>query len=86
MSFQLTNTEVKDVTSSNPKWLYHYTSIDVFALILNDPKIRFRRLDLMDDPNEALTSDLGRQGKYVMASCCSGRSSGPPQSVANHAL
>jgi hypothetical protein len=28
----------------------------------------------MDDPNEALTSDLGRQGKYVMASCWTDRS------------
>lgn len=49
-----------------PKWLYHYTLIDMLSLIFRDPKIQFRRLDLADDPNEALSSDLGHQGKYVM--------------------
>lgn len=63
-----------NMTVATPEWLYHYASIDVLALILNNRTIRFRRLDLMDDPNEALTSDLGRQGKYVMASCWTDRS------------
>ena len=56
---------------SIPSFLYHYTSIEVLALILRNQTLRFRRLDLMDDPNEAVSSDFGRQGKYVMISCWS---------------
>ena len=55
--------------AENPAFLYHYTSINVLALILKNKTIRFRRLDLMDDPNESMSSDFGRQGKYVMISC-----------------
>lgn len=57
------------MTKHRPKFLYHYTSIETLALILKNKCIRFRRLDLMDDPNEAISGDIGRQGKYVMVSC-----------------
>lgn len=62
------------MSSELPKYLYHYTSIDVLSLILKNETIRFRRLDLMDDPNEAMSRDLGRQGKYVMVSSWTSRS------------
>lgn len=54
---------------SNPKYLYHYTSIETLALILKYKKIRFSRLDNVDDLEEAKTSDLGNLGRYCFASC-----------------
>lgn len=54
---------------THPASLYHYTSIDVLALILSNRTIRLRRLDLMDDPHEAESADFGRAGKYIMVSC-----------------
>jgi hypothetical protein len=57
------------MNKSIPPFLYHYTSIEVLALILRNRTIRFRRLDLLDDPDEGVSSDFGRQGKYVMISC-----------------
>ena len=62
------------MTENYPSFLYHYTSIDVLSLILKNRTIRFRRLDLMDDPNEAMSRDLGRQGKYRMVSCWTSKS------------
>ncbi len=35
-----------------PKYLYHYTSIDTVKKILQSRKIRFSRLDLLNDPYE----------------------------------
>lgn len=54
---------------SNPKYLYHYTSIETLALILKYRKIRFNRLDNVDDLEEAETSDLGNLGRYCFVSC-----------------
>ena len=53
----------------NPKYLYHYTSIETLALILESKKIRFNRLDNVDDLEEAETSDLGNLGRYCFVSC-----------------
>lgn len=64
---------IGDDAQEAPVYLYHYTSIETLALILSNRTIRFRRLDLMDDPDEAVTSDLGRQGKYVLVSCWTDR-------------
>src|SRR5690625_4237641 len=63
----------RETSKTVPEHLYHYTSIETLALILRNQTIRFRRLDLMDDPDEALTADLGRQGKYVLVSCWTDR-------------
>lgn len=41
-----------------PSYLYHYTSLDVLKLILSNKTIRFKRLDLLNDPLE------GRIPKY----------------------
>lgn len=57
------------INETIPDELFHYTSISTLALILKNRSIRFRRLDLMDDPNESMSSDFGRQGKYIMISC-----------------
>lgn len=54
---------------SNPKYLYHYTSIETLALILKNRNIRFNRLDNVDDLEEASTADLGNLGRYCFVSC-----------------
>ncbi len=56
-----------------PKYLYHFTTLETLSLILSHGTIRFRRLDLVDDPVEATTSDFGRQGKYILVSCWTNR-------------
>ena len=53
----------------SPEFLYHYTSINNFALILKNKTIRFSCLENLNDLSEAETSDLGRFGKYVFVSC-----------------
>ena len=35
-----------------PNYLYHYTSLEVLILILKEGKIRFKRLDKVNDPTE----------------------------------
>ncbi|WP_419749281.1 DUF2971 domain-containing protein [Terrisporobacter petrolearius] len=54
---------------NNPEYLYHYTSIETLALILKYKKIRFSRLDHVDDLEEAETCDLGNLGRYCFVSC-----------------
>lgn len=51
------------------EYLYHYTSIETLALILSGKKIRFNNLLNVDDPEEALSKDLGKLGKYVLVNC-----------------
>lgn len=51
-----------------PQYLYHYTSIEVLALILKTKKIRLQRLDKVNDPTEELSKD-GKLGKYVFVTC-----------------
>lgn len=52
-----------------PDYLYHYTSIETLALILNNRTICFNNLLYVDDMEEAETNDLGLFGKYVNISC-----------------
>lgn len=52
-----------------PEYLYHYTSIETFALILNSQKLRFSRLDTVNDPEEARAADLKYASTLVFASC-----------------
>jgi hypothetical protein len=49
--------------------IYHYTSIDSLALILNSKNIRFARLDTVDDITEAQTHAGINFGKYFFVSC-----------------
>lgn len=50
-------------------YLYHYTSIETLALILSGKKLRFNNLLNVDDPEEAVSKDLGNLGKYVLVNC-----------------
>ena len=52
-----------------PQYLYHYTSIETLALILKNKTIRLKRLDLVDDPEEAQTEDYGNFGRFCFVSC-----------------
>lgn len=52
-----------------PDVLYHYTSIETLALILESRTLRFSRLDAVNDPEEASASDLDGAATLVFASC-----------------
>lgn len=54
------NTEIK---------IYHYTSINNLALILQSKSIRFTSLLSANDKLEGGTKDFGAFGKYVFVSC-----------------
>lgn len=54
-----------------PDFLYHYTSIEGLAHILSSRKIRFSRLDLLDDMDEGSSSDILDWRKYFFVSCWS---------------
>jgi hypothetical protein len=49
--------------------IYHYTNIHSLALILESKKIRFTRLDGVDDLREAQTVSGIQFGKYFFVSC-----------------
>jgi len=52
--------------------IYHYTSIQTLALILKHKKIRFNRLDKVDDLEESIYGSgptQTRLGKYTFVSC-----------------
>lgn len=52
--------------------IYHYTSIQTLALILKSKKIRFNRLDLVDDLEESIYGSgpsLTKLGLYTFVSC-----------------
>ena len=49
--------------------LYHYTTINTLALILKSRKIRFGRLDLVNDPTEGIARDFQPVSKYIFVSC-----------------
>jgi len=49
--------------------IYHYTNIHSLALILESRKIRFTRLDGVDDIREAQTVSGIQFGKYFFVSC-----------------
>ena len=52
-----------------PEYLYHYTSLDTLALILETRTLRFNNLMYVDDMEEAETADMGLFGRYVLVSC-----------------
>lgn len=52
-----------------PAMIYHYTSIHTLALILESRKIRFNRLDRVDDVRESQTVAGVQFGKYFFVSC-----------------
>lgn len=51
------------------EYLYHYTTVDTLALILDTKRIRFNSLSKVDDLEEVITSNYGKAGKYVYVSC-----------------
>lgn len=51
------------------EYLYHYTTIDTFALILKTKKIRFNRLDHVDDLSECESMDGKHAGRTIFVSC-----------------
>ena len=50
-----------------PEWLYHYTSLESLALILQNRTIKFNSLQNVDDLEEAATEVMGEFGKYIYA-------------------
>jgi len=52
-----------------PQNLYHYSSIQSLALILKHKKIRFNRLDCVDDLTEAETLEGKQLGQHYFVSC-----------------
>lgn len=52
-----------------PKYLYHYTSLETLALILNHRTLAFNSLLYVDDMEEAETADIDNFGKYIYVSC-----------------
>jgi len=59
----------KKPPKETPKFLYHYTSINNLALILQNRTIRFSCLETLNDLTEGSTSDYGEMGHYVFVSC-----------------
>jgi hypothetical protein len=50
--------------------IYHYTSIETLALILKTKRIRFSRLDTVDDPEEYQYADEAMQpAQFTFVSC-----------------
>lgn len=54
---------------AKPEFLYHYTSIEGLAHILSSQKIRFSRLDFLDDMEEGGSKDPVDWRKYFFVSC-----------------
>lgn len=50
-------------------YLYHYTSLETLALILQNKTLAFNSLINVDDLEEAETEDMDDFGKYVYVSC-----------------
>ena len=59
--------------------IYHYTSIETLALILQNKALRFNDAKFVDDPNDAITKDYGSMQDYVFISC--GRMNQPKVSL-----
>ena len=51
-----------------PQYLYHYTSVEKLALILQNRTIRFNSLDRMDDLQEKETKDIKNIGQFIYVS------------------
>ena len=56
-------------TLEAPRLLYHYTTINNLALILQSQSILFSRLDKVNDSKEGLTADLVAWAPYIFVSC-----------------
>lgn len=52
-----------------PERLFHYTNLESLALILRNRTIRFMPLTSLDDPQEAVTSDVVNLGRFFFVSC-----------------
>ena len=57
-----------------PSYLYHYTSVDTLLKVLTTTSIRFKRLDLMNDPLEGLLEKFQNTRKFVFSSSWSAQS------------
>lgn len=55
----------------HPDRIFHYTSVETLALILRARKLRFSRLDQVDDAREAPTVQGIAFSKYLFVSCWS---------------
>lgn len=53
---------------NDSEYLYHYTSIDILALILKNHTIRLNPLNKLDDLQEQKTADVENLGKFVFVS------------------
>jgi hypothetical protein len=60
---------ITKMTLKLPEYLYHYTSINNLSLILDSKRLRFNRLDMVDDLTESISSDLGNFGRFYFVSC-----------------
>ena len=60
---------ITNATDNHPDFLYHYTSFETLALILNNRTICFNSLQNVDDLEEEKTKDMGNFGKYIYVSC-----------------
>lgn len=54
---------------NEPQYLYHYTSLETLALILENKTLAFNSLKNVDDIQEADTADVKDFGKYMYVSC-----------------
>lgn len=54
---------------NTPEHLYHYTSLETLALILENQSICFNSLLYVDDMEESEAADIKNFGKYVYVSC-----------------
>lgn len=50
-------------------YIHHYTNINTLALILKNKKIRFNRLDRVDDMSEAKALRGYNLSQYLFVSC-----------------
>lgn len=55
--------------TEQPQFLYHYTTVETLALILETKKLRFNSLLNVDDLEEVQTRNLINLGKYCFVSC-----------------
>ncbi len=56
------------ISENIPQYLYHYTSIESLALILQNQTIRFSSLDRMDDLQEKEAKDIKNIGQFIYVS------------------
>lgn len=52
--------------------LFHYTSINTLALILKSKKLKFNRLDRVNDPTEGIPGDFHNMSHYLFVCCFTG--------------